>query len=100
MPMVAFKKHLESYVQAPSPYFKLCSDNIVQGDTDTTDGIYITSLEQVEEDATLHVRLDRPSKSGIKTTVLHLKLDSIKVDMNLEVFYYCARSLYWCRRLR
>lgn len=80
IPINVFKKYLEQYVQAPSPYFKLCSDNYVQGDCEWSAGMNITSLGHVEDEATLHVRLGRPSKPGtIKARVFQLNFDNSKV---------------------
>lgn len=86
IPLGTFKKYLEQYVQVPSPYFKLCTDSFVQGVSEWSPGMNVNSLGCIEDGATLHVRLDRPSKPGtIRGRLYRLDFKTIKVSFSSDI---------------
>lgn len=93
MPIDVFKKKMEQYVQAPCSYFKICPDsgannyssdiyNTYQSrDIDFASRIDISSLESIENNATLHVKLSPPPKpNALKVRLFVVDYKASKVS--------------------
>lgn len=79
-PIDVFKRHLEQYVQAPGAYFKISRYLNIQDDHGCFNRTDINSLESLENDATLLVKLNPPIKANsarVKLSLLDYKANRV-----------------------
>ncbi|XP_065220993.1 ubiquitin carboxyl-terminal hydrolase 47-like isoform X2 [Planococcus citri] len=80
-PVDVFKKNLEQYVQTPSVFFKISPYANIQDEQGYMSRMDISSLEKLENDATLHIRLNpimKPNTPRVKLSLLDYKANRIE----------------------